>query len=171
MIDDYIQHPDQIQGGAALTVLCKAIGDRLQRHYPGWLWVIAPEKDGGVLSIFSLRLSGEWGYRFRLTGPPGKDLLSDDAKVAGQQVMRAAGEILERFHVPRGTYRYQDWRDAPKFAGMAKPDLSDKPLFTRKADRDAMLSRALQFGTAGLRVTDVPTETGTRRHVHLEIRE
>ena len=157
MTDEYLQHPDQIRGGAAITVLCKQIGDTLETHYPGWLWLVVPDVEGGVLSILSLRLSGEWGYRFRTAD------ISGDAKVASQQIVRAAGEILERFRVPRGTYRYDAWVDAPKFAGMCVPGLNDKPGLTRRRNRDAMLSRALQFGTANLRVRDVQMTDGSRR--------
>lgn len=146
---DYVQTAEQL-GGANAVLLAKMAGDLLNRHYPGWLWAIQIDEDGGVLSILNLRLSGEWGYRFRLSE------ISGDAKVAVHQFKMAAGEILERFRVPRGTYRYEDWLDAPKFAGMAMPDIGDKTTRTQRVERDGRLSRALQFGTAKLRVTDQP---------------
>lgn len=164
-MDDYVSSPDQFtEGDANLTVLCKNIGDTLERHYPGWLWAIMPEaKGGGVLSIISLRLSGEYGYRFYMNE------LQGDPKPAMQKVMRGAGEILERFGVPRGMYRYEDWVNSPRYLAMPVPDLSDKPHLLRKKFRDEALTKALKFGTVGLRVRDVTAGGQTTRHLDLRV--
>ena len=161
--EGFVSHADQLDARASTVVLCKVVGDALERHYPGWMWAIQPDELGGILSIMALRLSGEWGYVFKLAD------LQGDAKVAVQKVMRGGGEILERFGVPRGTYRYADWAATRKdIAGMAIADLNDKSAATRRYQRDAALSTAMQQGTVKLLVRDSIGPAGARRDYALK---
>lgn len=159
-MDDYITRPDDLEQSASTVILVKAMGDTLERHYPGWLWAIIPDERGGVVAILSLRLSGEWGYRLKLTDVQG------DPRVGMDKVMRAGGEILERFGVPRGTYRYDRWAAAPKdFVNMARADVSDKSRGVQRHQRDAALSSALRMGQAKL----ITADDGVSRHYGLEV--
>lgn len=159
-MDDYVKRPEELEQRASTVLLVKHVGDELEKRYPGWLWALIPDETGGILDILSLRLSGEWGYRMRLADIQG------DPKVAMPAVMRAGGEILERFGVPRGTYRYDDWATAPKdFAGMARADITDKSRAAQRHQRDAALSSALRLGQAKLIVAD----DGETRHYGLEV--
>lgn len=165
-MSEYVSNADDLDNRATTIVLCKNIGDTLERHYPGWLWAIQPDETGGILAIRALRLSGEWGYVFRLAD------LQGDSKVVAADVMRAGGEILERFGVPRGTYRYEDWaRTTKDIAGLAMPDLSDKHAKVRRHQRDAALTNALQFGTAKLVIRETTDRDGTVRRDYALKRE
>lgn len=160
---DYVTSADDLQARGTTILLCKQIGDTLERHYPGWMWAVQPDERGGILSIRALRLSGEWGYVFKLAD------LQGDAKVAMQKVMLGGGEILERFGVPRGTYRYQDWKDTRKdVAGMAVMDIADKSAAVRRYQRDSALTTALQTGAVKLVVVDSVGPDGPRRDYALK---
>lgn len=161
---DYVSTPTDLDCRASTVLLVKRMADLLEKHYPGWLWCVQPDDVGGVINVFSMRLSGEWGYRFRIMDIQG------DPKVADPKFIAAGGEILERFKVPRGTYRYEDWRDAPKdIAGLARADISDKKKSTQRFQRDEALSNAIRSGLAKIRVTDTPSATGTYRELELQI--
>jgi hypothetical protein len=128
------------------------------------MWCVQPDERGGVINLFSMRLSGEWGYRFRTMDIQG------DPKVCDPKIVAAGGEILERFRVPRGTYRYEDWQEAPKdIAGMARADILDKKPGVRRLQRDMSLTDALHNGMAKLMVRDQKTATGTHRELALKI--
>ncbi|MFA5137347.1 MAG: hypothetical protein WC279_14145 [Sulfurimonas sp.] len=68
----------------------KRIGDHLHRYYPGHLWAVGVEH--GVAKIYNLLLSGRWGFQIAL-----KDI---DAEM--RVIMRAGGEVLERYRQKRG---------------------------------------------------------------------
>jgi hypothetical protein len=163
-MSDYVTSTDDLNCRASTVLLVKRMADLLERHYPGWMWCVQPDDVGGVINLFSMRLSGEWGYRFRILDIQG------DPKVCDRVIVAAGGEILERFYVPRGTYRYEDWKQSPKdIAGIARADITDKPKGTQRFQRDEALSNALQHGMAKLRVRDTPTATGVYRELGLQI--
>lgn len=72
--------------------LMKQVGETLFKHYPGYQWGVIVQN--GVIDVLNMNLSGKWGFRL-LT----KDL-DPDMKV----IMRAGGEILERYKLKRGAF-------------------------------------------------------------------
>lgn len=163
-MNDYVFNARELNCNASTVLLVKRMADLLEKHYPGWLWCVQPDERGGVINIFSMKLSMEWGYRFRTMDIQG------DPKVCDPKIVAAGGEILERFRVPRGTYRFEDWKEAPKdIAGIARADITDLKKATQRFQRDEALSNALQNGMARLMVRDQKTETGTHRELALKI--
>lgn len=160
--EGFVSRAEDVQDAKASTILLmKGIGDALEKHYPGWMWAIQPDDRGGVLNIRSLRLSGEWGYVFLL-----RDIQDDPRH---QKAVRAAGEILERFGVPRGTYRYADWKGAPKdIGGVAFADITDKPLKVRRHQRDAALTGAVRSGRVKLTYQDTVRPGMTHRRIAIK---
>lgn len=75
--------------------LAKQMAEALHQHYPGHLWGVCVSEKTGMADIRNLALSGQWGYRLKL-----KDHYSASEWKA--EVVRAGGEILERFKVTRG---------------------------------------------------------------------
>jgi len=69
------------------------IAENLHKHYPGHLWAVHVQKT--VATVRNLALSGSHGYYLHLD----KLRSEDDFK---SKVMRAGGEILERFKMQRG---------------------------------------------------------------------
>lgn len=76
-------------------ILAKEMADTLNRHYPHHLWAVNVDGAQGMADIRNLSLSGEYGYRLRtVTNYSMSEFL--------KRVVRAGGEILERFNLTRG---------------------------------------------------------------------
>lgn len=74
--------------------LAQEIGELLNKHYPGYLWAVNVTLHGGMATIQSLALSGEWGCYIPLSR------IIHDPKMS--YVIKCGGEILERYRVRRG---------------------------------------------------------------------
>jgi hypothetical protein len=73
-------------------ILAKQAADMLNKHYPGHLWAVNVNSEGGVMLIKNFSISFLYGYTLHL----------DKLDVGLQKVMRAGGEILERAKMKRG---------------------------------------------------------------------
>jgi len=98
-------------------VTAKNAADTLHKHYPGHLWAVAIDRAAHMLDVRNLALSGAWGFRISL-----------DAVYSGTQfermVMRAGGELLERYRVARRRADVDALAALPvDFAGHHRPDL------------------------------------------------
>lgn len=92
-------------------VMAKAMADALCRHYPGHQWAVACNGATGMADVYNLGLSGNRGYRLRLP-----TLYS--ASEFEQRVVRAGGEILERYRLSRGRLNPDAYANLPSnFAG------------------------------------------------------
>lgn len=158
--DGFIINPNSFVARAATVVLVKNIADLLERHYPGWLWAVQPDERGGVINIFSLRLSGQWGWRIKT-----KNIQNDPTlKLA----LEAGGEILERFGQRRGPYNYARWANAPRKFGLLDFDISDKDRKTQRRRNDDDFTDAIRRGDMKLRYVDRKTATGTHRQIYVQ---
>jgi len=79
--------------------LAKNVAEKLEEKYPGWLWAV--NVMDGVLSVKSMRLSGNWGFVLHT------DKIDNDYKM----VVMAGGEILERFRQKRGAFNNTLYND------------------------------------------------------------
>lgn len=70
----------------------------LHKHYPGWSWVVDVPRDQNILVVRNLDLSlrRPWGFVLHKTS------LYADRKLLA--VMRAGGELLERYRQFRGSF-------------------------------------------------------------------
>lgn len=75
-------------------LLARDIGRVLCEAYPGHQWHVRIGK--GVLIIKHMRITSKWGIARRY------DRLTWDAKARKREVVRAAGELLERAGLTRG---------------------------------------------------------------------
>lgn len=129
------EHPDDLLVNASLHILCKDTADLLMKHYPGFLWAVSPDQRGGIINIYCLNFSGEWGYTIRLLE------LQEDPK--RREVVRAGREILRRFHYPGTRFDPQAANNVPRLpSGEAIPDLSDMPASKMKDQAAAQLALA-----------------------------
>lgn len=76
-------------------LMAKDIADTLNNHYPGHLWAVNVDGPNGVANIRDLLLSGQMGYVLKLVNM----FSASDFK---RDVIRAGGEILERYRMTRG---------------------------------------------------------------------
>ncbi len=149
---------DMLKGvDASLVNLVKDIADTLERHYPGWLWAVNPDKRGGVINIYSWRLSGRWGWRIKT-----KNVQNDPKR---KLAVEAGGEILERFGFKRKAYSLEDWRAAKKYMGGVAMDIRDKPMKVQKRYRDDEFTAAVRSGKIELKYKDTPMPGGTYRQL------
>lgn len=152
---DYVNSPAQLMGiSASLAILVKDTADKLEKQYPGWLWTLNPDEFAGMLYLYSLRLSGEYGYKMRIA-----DIQNDETR---QFAMRAGGELLERFGCKRGRYtpgqlagKLQDLR------GNFIPDQTDKSQKDQKRDRDRIVTKAMEEGKIKFKAEDTVQQDGT----------
>lgn len=158
--EGYVTTADELKCPASLVLLVKNIADTLERHYPGWLWAVRPDHLGGVIDIFSMRLSGQWGYRVLTKN------IQNDASL--RLALIAGGEILERFGQRRGPYSYSRWAAQPTRFGMKDFDISDKSAKERRRRRDDDFTQAVRSGAIKLRVVDRKTETGVQRDLYVQ---
>jgi hypothetical protein len=92
LIADDINNPLDVE--AASHLLTKAAADTLEKHYPGWGWMVGLDLRGGVMDVRCARLPGPYGFRLKLSG----------IDYEGRSIMRAGGEFLERYRMHRGRY-------------------------------------------------------------------
>jgi hypothetical protein len=74
--------------------VCRTVGSHLERLYPGWRWWVECKAETGVVYVKNLDLSGEYGFVVHLAR------LAQDPEL--KTVMRAGGEVLERYNQHRG---------------------------------------------------------------------
>lgn len=86
--------------------LSRQIGEVLEKHYPGYMWAVHANTEGGVADIHNLALHGLWGFRLKLS-----KVMSDPSLKC---VVDAGGELLERYNMKRGKFNEDHWRDAPR---------------------------------------------------------
>lgn len=97
--------------------LAKEMADALLDHYPGHLWAVSADSATGMCDIRNLLFSGEWGYRLKIP-------LIYSASAFKADVIRAGGEILERFRSARGRFDEGHYAGLKtNFAGDFTPDL------------------------------------------------
>lgn len=92
-LDDSISTDSQ---ALADMLMAKHTAEALDRAYPGHLWAV--DVNGGLLNIRNLLLSPVMGWRIRIPKVYSASDLHD-------KVLRAGGDILERFHLARGRLR------------------------------------------------------------------
>lgn len=98
--------------------IAKHVGDLLQKHYCGHAWhaEVVMDRRGGMVKV---RLNGimpanRWyAINFRH---------SETLHSLEKAVVKAGGELLERYGIRRGNFNLDDWRNAlaamPSFARM-----------------------------------------------------
>lgn len=70
--------------------IAESVGRMLHHHYRGHFWMVHVDSKQGVCLITIPVLLGNWKYKIPLTS------------LSEAMVVRAGGEILERFKIPRG---------------------------------------------------------------------
>ena len=80
-------------------VLAKNVAETLEKKYPGWFWAV--NVMDGVVTVKSLRLSGNWGFVIHA------DKIDNDYRI----VVMAGGEILERFRQKSGKFNNTLYND------------------------------------------------------------
>lgn len=77
---------------ASTTILVKDIGALLDKHFPGWAWVVEPDERNQIINIFNWHLHDQFGYTIRMV-----DIMYDPAR---REAVKGAAEVLRRFGMP-----------------------------------------------------------------------
>ena len=104
-----VDDPQELYGVTSNTMMAiKRGADYLEKHYGGWIWQIQPDMRGGIVNIFSGRLSAQWGWRIRI-----QELELD---YNNSLIKQAGGELLERFNMPRRSFHLcaEEYSKAPR---------------------------------------------------------
>lgn len=96
---------DSPQVAANEYLMARDAAEVLHAHYPGWLWGV--NINGSVMDIRCLDVSGAYGYTLHI---PAIYSASEFKK----NVMRAGGEILERYRQRTGALDPQRLSDAKR---------------------------------------------------------
>lgn len=96
---------DQIE--IANYELASIVGECLHTAYPGYLWRVNAEIEGGVVNIICGDVSYESGCTIMIA-----DLVEPTA--AKRHVLKAGGEILERANLNRGRMREHELAEAKR---------------------------------------------------------
>jgi hypothetical protein len=88
--------------GLRFAPLAKHTLGLLMKHYPGWAWFV--EVNGGMLIIrnYDLDMSGKWCMARKL------DVLQESGGTQEREIVRLAGEFLERANQRRGAPKSGD---------------------------------------------------------------
>ena len=82
---------------SAGDTLARNLIARLNAAYPAFegYWTVMVNEQGGVIEVMNLMLSGKWGFLMHIN--------KIDAE--GRKVVRAAGELLERYKISRSAIK------------------------------------------------------------------
>jgi hypothetical protein len=86
-------------------ITAKTMADALDNHYPGHLWAVSADSSTGLCTIRDLLLSGQMGCVLKIPAIYSASSFQAD-------VIRAGGEILERYRLSRGRL------DEAQYAGL-----------------------------------------------------
>lgn len=78
--------------GASMTLARNLIA-RLEQFYPTFkgAWRVAVNEQGGIIEVTNMLLSGRWGFLMHI----------NKIDPEGRKVVRAGGELLERYRISR----------------------------------------------------------------------
>jgi predicted enzyme related to lactoylglutathione lyase len=80
-------------------MMAKNVAEMLEKKYPGWLWAVSVDR--GLVTVKSMMLSGNWGFVLH------ENKIDNDLK----SVVKAGGEILERYNQHRGKFNQTKYSD------------------------------------------------------------
>lgn len=96
----------------------RTMAETLHAAYPGHFWAVNCDGKTGMADVRNLALSGNWGFRLKLGGIYSASQFKHD-------VIKAGGEILERFRLSRGSRDDDQLINLPvDFAGRVKGDFT-----------------------------------------------
>jgi hypothetical protein len=135
-----ISNPDQFDNHASLVILAKDGMAMLNKHFPDHMWAIQINERGHVLNVFNHALHDQWGYVLRTV-----EVEHDPTRKC---FLRAGGEILERFGMPRGKFDLHIYAALKKdVRGCCLPILNDlERADAKKALRKRAITEAVQAG-------------------------
>lgn len=120
-----VYHEDTI--APADLMLAKRVTDVLMRHYPGHPWAVTVQHAQGVV-IIKIPLLTDASGASALGNTHGMVLHIDKLDPALNKVVRAGGELLERWNIDRTAYSKRAYRESrPVFNDLRLPGAASAP--------------------------------------------
>lgn len=109
---------DEPVGALNDILMAKGMAEDLHAAYPGHLWAVSCNGKTGMADVRNMALSGNYGFRIKLHQ-------TYSASEFKAKVLRAGGEILERYRLTRGKANDGEYGDLRQdYAGQIKGDKS-----------------------------------------------
>ena len=87
------------------------MADTLHKHYPNYRWAVFVSGEQGIAKVYNLDLTGQHAWVLHL------DVMFS-ATDWDRRILRAGGEILERYRLARTRFDLDRWMSLPTdFAG------------------------------------------------------
>lgn len=86
---------DDAQRASLELAAARAAATTLESKYPGWAWMVEVDARQGVVKVRSMRIPGKWGFVMKLNA----------VDADGKALMRAGGELLERYNLKRARHK------------------------------------------------------------------
>ena len=86
---------DDPQGNLNDILTARHMAEALHAAYPGHFWAVSCDGKVGFADVRNLALSGNYGFRIRLANIYSASQFKKD-------VLKAGGEVLERYRLSRG---------------------------------------------------------------------
>lgn len=90
-------------------IMAGGMAETLHKHYPNHLWAVNVNSKGGIATVYNMMLSGQMGYILPLD-------VAWSATEWEKMVMRAGGEILERYRQQRAKANLEELVNVPSDA-------------------------------------------------------
>ena len=91
-------HKGSMMKEATMMSMVKNVADTLEKHYPGHAWAVGPSNDYSMLAIWNEALSMRYGMGIRV----------NEIEPEDKNIMRWAGELLERATLSRGAANQEE---------------------------------------------------------------
>jgi len=85
----------------ANMTIAKEVAECLDVHYKGHAWGVRANVETGLVHVFNLNLSGQWGFVLHI------DNLINDPSM--KTVIMAGGELLERYNLSRSEIKPEEY--------------------------------------------------------------
>ena len=161
-VPGHVWTPENLVASAALKILVKGAGETLERHYPGWRWVLRPDEGNGILDVTSLMVNTDYAWTLHIP-----TVQSDPTYKC---VVRAGGEYLERFGFARGPYDVDKWMRIKPQHGQFMPKISDWDKRARREANTRMIRNGMYSGHIRVAVNDSIGEALQQRERELKCR-
>lgn len=106
-------------------LLAKQVSEHLEKHYPGWGWMVHVNSEQGIVDITNAILAA-YGVNTTYAFTVIMDNLRYEDEIKRWSI-RAGGELIERMHQPRGPVKNAD--PVTKVDGVPNPFAPKKRTF------------------------------------------
>lgn len=99
MLEGFVISPYTLGATLRSQEVARQTFEILHKKFPGYTWLVGVDLDGGILDIRVKNFPNRWGFTEHIS------------RWTPQRVMRAGGEVLERWHLSRARIKRHQVRE------------------------------------------------------------